>query len=76
MIFKVENSLKNREFFFFVEKTFDKISLIYIIKPSKFFKGEVMEIIIYLFLAGVVAILVAIIDFLLEQRQKQSGGNE
>ncbi len=35
-----------------------------------------MEIIIYLFLAGVVAILVAIIDFLLEQRQKQSGGNE
>ena len=45
-------------------------------KPSKFLKGEVMEIIIYLFLAGVIAILVAIIDFLLEQRQKQSGGNE
>ena len=73
---RFKNSLFSREFLFFVEKIFDKTLLIYIIKPSKFFKGEVMEIIIYLFLAGVVAILVAIIDFLLEQRQKQSGGNE
>ena len=37
---QLKNSLFSREFLFFVEKTFDKISLIYIIKPSKFLKGE------------------------------------
>ena len=67
----LKNSLFSREFLFFVEKIFDKTLLIYIIKPSKFLKGEKMEAFVYLSIFGITAALLAIFDFLLEKHQEE-----